>query len=148
MATWKKVGIAVLVLVILAGIGVGTFFIVKAVKNKKTPDGVVYSYRYIEDEYFAGEKMVLEVVAQDKTAFTAMKYTIDSGEETTLKATTGESKNNPQIEEKNGEFYIDSGVQVIDISALDVGTHVIKISVTHDTTQILLFEFVFKIVNA
>ena len=148
MATWKKVGIAVLVLVILAGIGVGTFFIVKAVKNKKTPDGVVYSYRYIEDEYFAGEKMVLEVVAQDKTAFTSMKYTIDSGEETTLKATTGESKNNPQIEEKNGEFYIDSGVQVIDISALDVGTHVIKISVTHDTTQILLFEFVFKIVNA
>ncbi len=145
---WKKILIGIVVVILLAGIGVGTFFIVKSVKDKKTPDGVVYSYRYLEDEYFAGEKMVLEVVAQDKTAFTAMKYTIDSGEETTLKATTGESKNNPQIEEKNGEFYIDSGVQVIDISALDVGTHVIKISVAHDTTQILLFEFVFKIVNA
>lgn len=148
MATWKKILIGIVVVVLLAGIGVGTYFIVKSVKDKKTPDGVVYSYRYLEDEYFAGEKMVLEVIAQDKTAFTAMKYTIDSGEETTLKATTGESKNNPQIEEKNGEFYIDTGVQVIDISALDVGTHVIKISVTHDTTQILLFEFVFKIVNA
>ena len=148
MATWKKVGIAVLVLVILAGIGVGTFFIVKAVKNKKTPDGVVYSYRYLEDEYFAGEKMVLEVIAQDKTAFTAMKYTIDSGEETTLKATTGETKDNAELNAKKGDYYIDSGTQTIETMDLQAGTHVLTVFVYHDTTRVILFEHVFKITDA
>ena len=74
---WKKVLIGILIVVVLAGIGVGIYFGVKAAKDKKTPDGVVYSHNYLEDTYFVGEKMPVEIVAQDKTAFTAMSYTID-----------------------------------------------------------------------
>ena len=146
MATWKKVLIGILIVVVLAAIGVGTFFIVKSVKDKKTPDGVVYSHNYLEDTYFVGEKMPVEIVAQDKTAFTAMSYTIDSGEQTTFETTKGESENNPQLDKKNGEFYIDTGVQVIDISELNIGTHVFKVYITHDATQSFLFEHVFKVI--
>lgn len=146
MATWKKILIGIVVVVLLAGIGVGTYFIVKSVKDKKTPDGVVYSNKYLEDTYFVGEKMPVEIIAQDKTAFTAMSYTIDSGEQTTFETTKGESENNPQLDKKNGEFYIDTGVQVLDISELNIGTHVFKVYITHDATQSFLFEHVFKVI--
>ena len=132
---WKKVLIGILIVVVLAGIGVGIYFGVKAAKDKKTPDGVVYSHNYLEDTYFVGEKMPVEIVAQDKTAFTAMSYTIDSGEQTTFETTKGESENNPQLDKKNGEFFIDSGVQVIDISELNIGTHVLKVYITQESNS-------------
>lgn len=77
-----------------------------------------------------------------------MKYAIDSGEEKSLDVTVGETKNNPDLNKKHGDYYIDSGTQTIETTSLQAGTHVLTVYVYHDTTRVILFEHVFKITDA
>ena len=53
MATWKKILIGIVVVVLLAGIGVGTYFIIEATR---TNDGEYHKEQYREEEYKVGEK--------------------------------------------------------------------------------------------
>ena len=54
---WKKILIGVLIVVILAGIGVGIYFGVSAKKkNDSAVDGEVFQTLYLQDEYVKGEK--------------------------------------------------------------------------------------------
>lgn len=142
---WKKIGIALLVIVILAGIGTGVYFIVQA---SRTTEGEYHQEKYLEAEYIAGEKIVFNSISQSDSAYTAMKYTIDSGEEIAVDTQKGETKNNAELDAKNGEYYISSGTQTIETTELKAGTHVLTFYVYHDTTRVILFEHVFKIVEA
>lgn len=144
----KKIGIALIVLVVLAGISTGIYFGVKASKEEKQADEIYYNLDYIEDQYVAGDMIVLRVSAQDDKAFTAMKYSIDSGEEKTLTVTTGKTEGNSKLDVKNGEYFIDTGIEVIDSTGLKTGTHVLQVYTMQDTTKILIFEKVFKIADA
>lgn len=54
MATWKKILIGIVVVVLLAGIGVGTYFIIEATR---TNDGEYHKEQYLEEEYKVGEKL-------------------------------------------------------------------------------------------
>lgn len=145
---WKKVLIGILIVVVLAGIGVGIFFGVKAAKDKKPVNGENFSTDYLEDEYVKGEKIVLKTVSQSDKAYTSMKYAIDSGEEKSLDVTVGETKNNAELNAKKGDYYIDSGTQTIETTDLQAGTHVLTVYVYHDTTRVILFEHVFKVKDA
>lgn len=148
MAMWKKIGIAVLVLVLLAGAATGIYFGVTAAQEAKEPKGIHYTMDYMEDEYVIGDKMVLRITAQDDVAFTSMKYTIDSGEDESLTVTTGETAENTKLDEKDGKYFIDTGIEVINTTGMKAGTHVVQIYVVQDTTQILLVEKVFKLTEA
>jgi len=145
MALWKKILIGIIVVILLAGIGVGTYFIIEATR---TNDGEYHKEQYLEEEYKVGEKIVFKTVSQSDKAYTSMKYAIDSGEETALTATMGETKNNPDLNKKHGDYYIDSGTQTIETTDLQSGTHVLTVYVYHDTTRVILFEHVFKITDA
>lgn len=142
---WKKILIGVLVVAILACIGVGVYFIVQATR---TNDGEYHTEQYLEKEYKKGEKIVFKSVSQSDKEYTSMKYAIDSGEEQDLDVTVGETKNNTELNKKNGDFYIDSGTQAIETGNLQAGTHVLTVYVYHDTTRVILFEHVFKITDA
>ena len=104
--------------------------------------------QYLEEEYKVGEKIVFKTVSQSDKAYTSMKYAIDSGEEKSLDVTVGETKNNPDLNKKHGDYYIDSGTQTIETTSLQAGTHVLTVYVYHDTTRVILFEHVFKITDA
>lgn len=145
MAMWKKIGIAVLVLVLLAGIGTGIYFIVKASQENAKPAEVYQEIDFLEDSYIAGEKIVLRAKFQDDKAFTSIKYSIDSGEEKALESTTGETADNEDLDGKNGEFYIDSGIETLDTTGLKTGTHVLQIYTVQDNVQILQYEHIFTI---
>lgn len=145
MAMWKKIGIAVLVLVLLAGIGVGTYFIVDAVRGENEPQGSYHEIDFLEDSYTEGEKIVLRAKFQDDKAFTSIKYSIDSGEEKALESTTGETADNEDLDGKNGDFYIDSGIETLDTTGLKTGTHVLQIYTVQDNVQILQYEHIFTI---
>lgn len=141
---WKKIGIAVLVLVLLAGVSTGIYFIVK---NEKAPTGEYNHMQYLEDEYVVGEKIVFNFVSQSDSAYTAMKYTINSGDEIAVETQKGETKNDAKLDAKNGEYYISSGTQTIETTELKAGTHVLTFYVYHDTTRVIAYEHVFKIVD-
>lgn len=146
---WKKVIIGILIVVILAGIGVGIYFGVSAKKkNDSAVDGEVFQTLYLQDEYVKGEKIVFKTVSQADKAYTSMKYAIDSGEETALTVKTGETKDNDALDAKDGDYYVDSGVQTLETTDLQVGTHVLTVYVYHDTTRVILFEHILKVTEA
>ena len=145
MAMWKKIGIAVLVLVLLAGVGVGTYFIVDAVRGENEPKSAFQKIEFLEDSYTEGEQIVLRAKFQDDEKFSAIKYSIDSGEEKTLESTTGETADNEDFDAKNGEFYIDSGIETIDTTGMKAGTHVLQIYTVQDNVQTLQYEHIFTI---
>ena len=142
---WKKIGIAVLVLVLLAGIGTGIYFIVKASQDNAKSAEVYQEIDFLEDSYTEGEKIVLRAKFQDDKAFTSIKYSIDSGEEKALESTTGETADNEDLDGKNGDFYIDSGIETLDTTGLKTGTHVLQIYTVQDNVQILQYEHIFTI---
>ena len=142
---WKKIGITLITLIVLAGIGTGIYFAVKAARDNVSQTGTYQEIQFLEDNYAEGEQIVLRAKFQDDKEFSAIKYSIDSGEEKTFESVTGKAADNENLDVKNGEFFIDSGIETIDTTGLKVGTHVLQIYTMQDNVQILQTEHIFTI---
>lgn len=142
----KKILITVLIVLLSAGAIIGAGFGINAcVQEKKKSGGIYKTISYIEEEYSADDTMVFKVVAQSDKAITAVKYTIDNGTETAVTSKTGETKNNDGLKERNGAYYLDSGIEIVDISELTAGTHVATFYLYQDTVRTEIGVFIFRI---
>ena len=143
----KKILIGILVGILIAGAIVGAGFgINAAVKKNKKVDGVKVTETLLEEQYKSGEKAAFKLTLQADEAITSVKYRIDSGEETSVtNATTGETKDNKKLNVKNGKYYLDTGVQTLELTSLSVGTHVIEFIQYQGETTKIVHTHVFKI---
>lgn len=119
---------AILILAVIAGIGVGGYFLVKKIRDKKTTGtGIKYEISYLEKEYVRGSDLVFKVVAKDKSELSAVKFTIDNGEEqaTTTKTTKGD----------DDVYTIDTGAEVFSLSSVAAGEHIITFYVYAGETR-------------
>ena len=145
----KKILIGILVGILIAGVIVGAGFgINAAVKANKKVEGVKVVETLLEDEYKSGDKAAYKLTLQaDDAAITSVKYRIDSGTETSVSnATTGETKDNKKLNVKNGKYYLDTGVQTLELTSLSVGTHVIEFIQYQGETTKIVHTHIFKIV--
>ena len=144
----KKTLIGILVGILIAGAIVGAGFgINAAVKANKKVEGVKVVETLLEDEYKSGGKAAYNLTLQADKAITSVKYRVDSGEETSItNVTTGETKNNKKLNEKNGKYYAETGVQTLELTNLSVGTHVIEFIQYQGETSVIVHTHIFKIV--
>lgn len=119
----KKLLVALLALVIAAAVVVGSIFTVRAIKDKKNTDEVLYSISYLAEEYVAGDTLVFGVRAYSDKEINTIVYTIDNGEEITVTVSAGETK---EADADKGDYVVDSGTETVSLANLSVGEHLIK----------------------
>lgn len=143
----KKILIGILVGILIAGAIVGAAFGIRALvlKNKKV-EGIKVEATLLENQYKSGSKMAFKIVLQADTAIDSIKYRIDHGAETAIESTTGESKDNKELNAKKGKYYLDTGVQTVELTSLSVGTHVVEFVEFAGETSVIVHTHVFKIV--
>lgn len=122
----KKMLLAIVLSVILAiGATVGGIFAYKAIKKNvanKADNDVKYEIMYLEDEYDAGDKLVFRIKAYGAKELTAIKYTIDNGEEIEIACKAGKT---PEADKNKGENIVDTKTVVVDLAGLKSDDHLI-----------------------
>ena len=119
----KKWLIALVAVVLAVALSLGTIFIVRAIKDKKQSDEVLYNISYLASEYVAGDTLVFGVRAFSDKEINSVVYTIDNGEEISVTVSAGETK---EAEKDNGKYVVDSGTETVSLANLSVGEHLIK----------------------
>ena len=106
----------------------GVIFGVKACKeNKNNVDGnKQVTIEYLQDEYNAGDTAIVRVIVFSDIEFKSIKYAINNGVEVDMGVKTGESKNHDAFKNGYGKYYIDTQVELLDISALTTGDYSIR----------------------
>lgn len=124
--------------VTVTGLGLGIFFGVRAIRNKKaataaaataaaTAEADVLEISYLESEYTVGDSLVFKIVKTDKKTKTAVKFTIDNGE---LQSTTATVKKNA-----DGTSTIDTGVEAFALTDVSAGDHLLTFYVYENETK-------------
>lgn len=119
----KKWLIALVAVVLAVALSLGTIFIVRAIKDKKQSEEVLYNISYLASEYVAGDTLVFGVRAFSDKEINSVVYTIDNGEEISVTVSAGETK---EAEKDNGKYVVDSGTETVSLANLSVGEHLIK----------------------
>lgn len=143
----KRIWLIVLVIVLTIGATLGAVFgIYSCVKTDKgaTQNGIEYEIRYLENEYRAGEELVVRIKAYSDKDLTAIKYAIDNGVETDFSVVKYKT---PEADKKKGENCIDTGAEVVSLSALTGVTHLITFYVYEGENRTVLDTYTFKIVS-
>lgn len=143
----KKMWLVVLAIVLTIGATLGaTFGIYSCVKNKKdtAKNGIKYEIQYLQSEYRTGEDLVIKIKAYCDKELTAIKYSIDNGNETDF---TVVKYKTPESEKKNGENCIDTGAEVLSLSSLTGDTHLITFYVYEGENRTSLGTYTFHIVS-
>ena len=124
----KRWLIIVISAILLAGVVFGVIFGVKACKeNKNNVDGnKQVTIEYLQDEYNAGDTAIVRVIVFSDIEFKSIKYAINNGVEVDMGVKTGESKNHDAFKNGYGKYYIDTQVELLDISALTTGDYSIR----------------------
>ena len=124
----KRWLIIVISAILLAGVVFGVIFGVKACKeNKNNVDGnKQVTIEYLQDEYNVGDAAIVRVIVFSDIEFKSIKYAINNGVEVDMSVKTGESKNHDAFKNGYGKYYIDTQVELLDISALTTGDYSIR----------------------
>lgn len=119
----KKLVIAIVAILVVVAIGFAAVFTVRAIKQKKEAEEVLYTISYLSDEYVAGDTLVFGVKAYSDKEINSLVYTIDNGEEISVTVSAGETK---EDEQDKGKFVVDTGTETVSLETLSVGEHLIK----------------------
>lgn len=117
----KKLLIALLVVVIAVGAGLGIFFGVKTAKQNET----VVKVELIENEYKNSETLYFRVIVFSDTEMNNLSCNILGNENNATGVKTGESKDHEDYV-TGGKFYLDTGVQEVSLENLEEGYYVIS----------------------
>ncbi len=143
----KKFLIGLIIALLIVGIAVGAVFGIKALKEKDTAkDDVNIEYvNQIRDKYTVGGKIVYNMNLQDDKEITAVKYTIDHGEEVTIDGSAGLTEGNEDYDQSKGDYYYETGDQIISLTDLEEGTHVLTFYMYQDTVRTEISVHTFKL---
>ena len=134
----KKWLIIIGVVLLVAIIGVSTFFIVRAVK-KNDDKGPQYQILHIEDSYVQGEQIVLRVKMTSDKELVKMGYSLNNGEVKNFTVEKGKTEDATTDMPGSGEYFIDTGTELIETSSLSEGWYNIIIYVFDaDDTRIVV----------
>jgi len=123
----KRIIVIIVSALLLAGVILGIVFGVKACKEKKAEDGNKQVHiEYLQDEYVVGDTAIVRVVVFSDIEFKSIKYALNNGAEVDMVSKTGESKDHDMYKAGNGKYYIDTQVEIIDISSLTVGDYSVR----------------------
>ncbi len=147
----KKILFWVVIAIIAVGVVVGAVFGIRALvnnnKNNKTDEDVSIEYVYeIRDKYKVGDNIIYNMTMQDDTTITALKYTIDHGEEIVVDGVAGEVKDNEDYSASDGAYYYETGDQLISLEGLSEGTHVLTFYMYQDTVRTEISVHTFKLI--
>lgn len=124
----KKWLIGILVALLIVSLGVGTFFGVKAIKEKKSTD-TVSEISLLEDKYTQGDNILFKILVNSEKEFVSLSYQFNNESEVPVKnAIKGEnSEEDTKHKLNDAKYFIDSGVQIIDSSDLAVGSYILTV---------------------
>lgn len=117
----KKLLIALLVVVLAVGAGIGIFFGVKEAKK----DDTVVKVELLESEYSNENTMYYRVLIFSDTEFNSLSYNILGVDNNASGIKTGESKDHKEYV-TGGKYYLDTGVQEVELDDLGDGYYVIS----------------------
>ncbi len=125
----KRFLVILVSLLVALAIGLGVFFVVDSCQNKKD-DGenkhnVAFEQEFLEETYAQGDLIMLRGIATADVEFTGMTYTINNASEVSMTVKSGESADVEDELPGNGKFYVDSGIEMIDTTDMEVGYYVL-----------------------
>lgn len=133
----KKVIIAIIVVLVIAGIGFGIFAGVQSCNAGSGVQSVDVSaktqsrFTQLESEYAIGDPIAFRVEVTSNTKFTKMTYSLNNGVDVSVTVKTGETQEmgNPF---GNGKYFIDSGTEIIESDNLTAGYYTLVVKVHDD----------------
>ena len=135
--------------VVLLGLILGIAFGVKACNESKTGDGIAKfsTVEYFDEIQVADNLAVIRAYAVGED-FTAITYQIDNADEVNVTGAVSGACNEDWSEYKD-EYkdlrYIDTRVITIDLSELEAGDHIIKITVYNGEESEQIFKSTFEL---
>lgn len=143
----KKFLVWILVaLIAVAAVATTIVLVVKKNTESKKVEGIYIAEKMIDEEYDKGDDMFVKFVFQADKEFTAIKYTINNGEEQTVSLKSGATEDNKKLDVKNGEFYASTGTICIKTTELPEGINLFKIWVVQGDVTTLVFNSTFELV--
>ena len=120
----KKFLIGLLAVVLILGAALGIVLGVRSC-NDKNENNIEYELTLIEDKYAVGDIVMFRYVVTADVELTKMVYILNDGSEVEMTVKTGKTED---LEDApgDGEFYIDTGVEMIDTADMNVGNFVFK----------------------
>ena len=120
----KKLFLALIALLLVAGIAIGIYFWVRP--SKDNPGNVTYKVDLIESKYTVGDKIIFRASATADVQLTSMTYTLNNGSETEISVKAGESEDADEVVGK-GKYYINTGAQIIETAEFTPGYYTLVI---------------------
>ena len=135
---------------LLIGATFGITYGVMSSNNKKVDEDIsTVSVSYFKDSYDEGTtNAIIRVVVFSDVKLVSCKYSIDNAEAKTFAIETGEADEHENYNGK-GRYYLDTEIQVLDLSTVAVGDHFFQIKCFDEAdNQYKVATLIFEIIEA
>lgn len=145
----KKILVYVLIALLVVAVGLALYFGIKSKKNDNETRLAGVEVQYLDSTYNENGKMIYKVTIQRDETIESVKYSIDNAEEIEIDGQIGEAKNNKSFDAKNGKYFFESETDMISLTDLSEGTHLLNIYAYNDASErVECYTTTFKIVSA